>query len=160
MLALDDHMFRPEDSETTVAEITEAVFEFARQARMIHKIDADRVLIFTIPFDPNLRKSWQQAEKEMKKGGHKIRFDWTKWEVWTVPRGELTGGAVPEWLIHFSDRTACVPSWVAESCRFAGHSNGKGGLIKPLSADQLRDLAAECLAMADYLQAPSLPEGI
>lgn len=161
MQTLDASLFRPGPGEITVAEIVKATIEYAATARAQFKIDPDRVLIFTVPYDPELRESWTKAELEIRRGGaHRIHFDWHKWEVWTVQRGELIG--VPtEWRVYPADREAGVPAWVAESCRAAGHGDRAPGAHR-LDAGQLRTLAAEALAMADYLETldDTMPGGL
>jgi hypothetical protein len=137
---LDIQMFRPADGETTVAEIVEATIAYARSAREAHNLDADRVLTFAIPYDPQLRESWEMAEAMIvgQPGGDHIEFDWANWDVWTVPRAGL-GACVPSgWYVRPADGKACLPAMVCDP-------------RKSLDPAELRALAAEALAMADFL---------
>lgn len=149
---LDVSMFKPEPGPETVAEIVAATVDFAAKARDAYKIRPDRVLIFTVPYDPPMRESWKQAELELRRAGHRIHFAWDKWDVWTVERGLLAGVMPTEWHVYPADQKASVPSWVAQACMAAGHAD-RGSGPRPLNTHQLHTLAAECLAMADYLDA-------
>lgn len=135
---LGNALIRPENSSVTVNEIVVATLSMATQARKAYGLDLDRLLIVTPPYDEALRESWHDAEKALAEhpGGRKIRFDWSKWDVWTIERPDLGGGVPAEWLIKPGDGLAIVPGWVVE----------------PLNPGQLRDLAAGAMAMADYLE--------
>lgn len=134
---LDKSMFRPEDGPVTVDEIVEQTVAFANQARKAYGLEPERVLIMTIPYDPARRESWTNAETAMSTHplGRYIKFDWTSWNVWTIPRGEH-GGVPAEWLVRTGEGNAIIPQWT----------------IEPLSAAQLRDLAAEAMAVAALLE--------
>lgn len=149
---LDVSMFKPEPSESTAAEIVAATIDFAAKAREAYNLAADRVLIFAVPYDPPMRESWKQAELALRRDGHKIKFAWDKWDVWTVPRSALADLIPTEWHVYPADQKASVPSWVAQACMAAGHAD-RGSGPRPLNTHQLHTLAAECLAMADYLDA-------
>lgn len=134
---LGNALIRPADSATTVKEIVAATLSMAAQARKAYGLDDDRILIVTVPYDPFLHESWKRAEQALPDhvGGKTIRFDWHKWDLWTIERDDL-GGAVPaEWLCKPGEGKAVIPSWAVE----------------PLNAAELRSLAAGAMAMADYL---------
>lgn len=139
---LSTDLFRPADSAATVDEIVSATVAYARSAREVHRLDLDRVLIFSVPFDPARAESWRAAERRLPEvlDGQNVRFEWSKWGVWTVPRGDLVGGVPAEWAVRPADGKALVPRWVAD------------GFPQPLGPDELKQLAAEALAMADHLQ--------
>lgn len=127
---------RPDNSPETVADIVSATLSAVTQARAAYQLDDQRVMIVVVPYDPALHESWKQAEPQL--AAARIQLDWGHWNVWTIPRGEPTGGPPTEWTIRPSHRLASVPAWA------------RGGL----DPDGLRALAAEAMAMAEYLEKP------
>ena len=131
---------RPDNSPAIVDGIIEAVTIAAESYRETHKLQGATIII-SVPYDPQLRESWNLAEMSLQNAGKPgeaplYRFDWSKWDVLTVPRPDGTG-LPPEWLAQPTARVAKIPAWARDQV---------------LTVDELRRLGAEALAAAEWLQ--------
>lgn len=142
-MIIDPALVRP---TPTVDDIVTATVAMAVQARAKggRRFDEGEVRV-TVPYDPDLRDLWEQAGVHLAGSGPGqpddtgIRLDWKLWDVWVVDRGDIPRNTLPGgWPVSPSSGVAYLPAWVRESAHLDQHA--------------LRQLAAECLAVADVLE--------